>query len=161
MIKKYADVISGGFLMLFSAVIFFSSFGIKRLTVSKIGAAFVPQVTAVCLGLIGSIILIAGTKSLTKKAEESDKGGIPADGAVRVHSVLATLMVLILYIVLLEKIGFLIMTALYLFAQFYILTGKPERKIPVFIITAVVLSAGIFYLFAGAFQLTLPPGLLG
>ncbi|WP_313506270.1 tripartite tricarboxylate transporter TctB family protein, partial [Stutzerimonas kunmingensis] len=66
-----------------------------------------------------------------------------------------------IYVVLLGPVGFPIMTALYLYLQFIVLTPVDHkvRHLP-YAAIAVVTSAVIYLLFREAFDLLLPAGLL-
>ena len=44
MVRKYGDIISGGGIIFASIFIFIATFSFKRLTVSRIGPSFVPQI---------------------------------------------------------------------------------------------------------------------
>lgn len=167
MAKKYSEIISGSFIIVFSLFIFLSSFSIKMLTVSRIGSAFVPQLIAILLAVTGVFILIGGIKSF--RATKLETAHNPAQENIqnqnqkkpaRRYAVILTLIILLLYILFLEKVGFIIMTALYLFAQIYILAGDLNRKIPVFAAIAIIASLAIYFLFVSAFQLMLPSGIL-
>ncbi len=157
MIKKYGDIIAGSFMILFAAAMYVSSLDIKMLTVSRIGAAFMPQIAAILFAVTGVIIVLDGIKTMREAAgRNQDEKPEP----VRAKAVVATLASILAYVLLLEKIGFVIMTTLYLFAQFNILADKTERKIPMFLITAVVVSVVVYWVFVNAFQLMLPAGIL-
>ena len=159
MIRKYGDIISGGGIFLASILIYFTTFTFKRLTVSRIGPSFVPQIMAICLGIIGLIVLIGGIRQLYLNKSNSEVDG-QTEGTIRVKAVIASLVAMFIYILFLDSVGFIIMSALYLFAQFYILMHKDERKYPRMIITAVSLSVVVYLVFVYAFQLRLPAGLL-
>lgn len=160
--KQYGDIIGGSLAVLFAIFIFLSSFGIKMLTASRIGSAFLPQITAILLGITGTILLLKAVKNL-KAANPYPQASKDIGGkkTVRIDRVIATLLILTMYLLFLEKIGFIIMTAVYLFTQAVILADKSERRIPLFLIVAGVLAAGIYYLFVNVFQLMLPSGILG
>ncbi|WHH57629.1 tripartite tricarboxylate transporter TctB family protein [Petroclostridium sp. X23] len=158
MIKRYGDIISGAFMLLVAVGIFSASFSIKMLTVSRIGAAFIPQLISGGIALLSVIIIINSVKKLKMAGDvQEDEEQEP----IRGFSVLGTIAILILYIALLESIGFIIMTAAYLFAQFTILADKSQRKLPMFAIIAVVIAVAVYYLFVSVFSLMLPPGILG
>ncbi|MGE4284728.1 MAG: tripartite tricarboxylate transporter TctB family protein [Clostridia bacterium] len=159
MIKRYGDILSGAFMLLIAAAMFISSFSIKVLTVSKIGAAFVPQLIAGVLAILSILVIINGYRSLQLAKANSEE--MEKDEPIRTEAVVGTIIVLLAYVVLLEKIGFIITTALYLFAQFFILADKSQRKIPLFAGLAIIISVGVYYLFVNVFQLMLPPGILG
>ncbi|MDK2799542.1 MAG: hypothetical protein PWQ70_1161 [Clostridiales bacterium] len=162
MLKKYKDIYSGIFMLLLAALIFIGSFSIKMLTVSRIGAAFVPQLIAILMAMLSISVIINGIKRIKvvevlQNVEEEKKEEVP----VRTFSVAATIGLLLVYVSLLEKVGFMIMTAIYLFFQIYVLADKSQRKLPLFAVIAIVVSVGVYYLFVNAFDLMLPAGILG
>ncbi|WP_319558878.1 tripartite tricarboxylate transporter TctB family protein [Marispirochaeta sp.] len=161
MIKKYGDIISGSIIIIVSLIIMLTSFTFKRLTVSKIGPSFVPQVIAVFLGILGIVILINGIRTVKLLQEIKQEEKQQEAENIRVRAVIGTFVAMFIYVLLLEKVGFMIMTAIYLFAQFIVLMHKDERNFPVMIITAVVISISVYHIFVYAFQLRLPPGILG
>ena len=111
------------------------------------------------LGVIGLLILISGIRKLKLLAASQETVQSENDD-IRVTAVVASLVVMFIYILLLEAIGFVIMSALYLFAQFFILMHKDERNYSRMAIAAVVLSVVVYIVFVYAFQLRLPSGLL-
>jgi len=67
----------------------------------------------------------------------------------------------LIYVVLLGPVGFPIMTALYLYLQFIVLTPVNQKvRHLLYAAIAVVTSAVIYLLFREAFDLLLPAGLL-
>lgn len=77
-------------------------------------------------------------------------------------AVLTTFALIACYVFFLDKLGFIITTALYLIGQILLLATKKQRKrwyliIPFSIVIAVV----IYYVFYYGFSLLLPAGLLG
>ncbi len=160
MVKKYGDLIAGSVIVIASIIIYLMTFTFKRLTVSKIGPAFVPQIMAISLGIVGLVVLINGVKQLKLVAENQVEKKQEGDN-IRVKAVVASLIAMFIYILLLESVGFIIMSAVYLFAQFFILMHKDDRKFPRMIIASVSLSVIVYFLFVYAFQLRLPAGILG
>jgi len=75
--------------------------------------------------------------------------------------VLLTLGLILGYIALLGPVGFPLMTVVYLYLQFLVLTPVQHKANHlVYLLIAVVCSAVIFLLFRQAFDLMLPAGLL-
>lgn len=161
MLNKYRDVISGSVLLIVSIIMFTATFSIKRLTVSRIGSQFMPQLVFGFLAVLSIIIIYDRLKKArlydsSIKADEKS-----SEEKVNTKAVLATFAALAVYAFLLETVGFLIMTALYLFVQISILSGKKNRKLPTFAIIAVSSSVIIYYTFRLVFDLMLPAGILG
>lgn len=131
---------------------FFQSQKIAPIITNEVGSGFVAKIVAILLmGL--SAILIALT--LLKKAEvaaaktkEDLKGGA------------LTILALVAYVFLFEKLGFLIATALYLFSQITILGDETNRKLPLFGIVSVVTPIIVYLLFVKGLGLILPAGIL-
>ncbi|MCX7788104.1 MAG: tripartite tricarboxylate transporter TctB family protein [Spirochaetes bacterium] len=150
-ITKNKDLVSGICITACSIVIYLSTFGIKHLTVSRIGSAFVPRLVAIGLFLVGGTILIQGVRNRS----------IVAGTTVQKRSVLATFLAILFYVSFLDLLGFLMANTIYLILQFYILIPKENRKIPVILGVALALSIVIYGIFVYAFQLSLPAGILG
>ena len=168
MLRLSRDIYASAFLITVSIVMYIASNSIKKLTVSKIGADFAPKLVAIGILILSIFYLINSIKqqkvSQTKTREDvktevdlkkSEKEKIsPA-------SVIATIGLLALYITLIPHIGFLIMTAVYLFFQMYLLADKQERKIPLFIGISIITSVFVYFIFKSVFYLMLPAGILG
>ncbi|MGE4283158.1 MAG: tripartite tricarboxylate transporter TctB family protein [Clostridia bacterium] len=157
MFKKYKNIISGSFVFLVALIMFITSFGIKSRSVGKIGPAFVPQLIAIFLALLSVSVIINGIRKL--KVEGSTESH--EQEATKKSGVIATLILIAVYIGLLETVGFIIMTAIYLFIQFNILAPDKNKKQPKFALIAVLVSVSVYYVFVSVFELMLPAGILG
>jgi putative tricarboxylic transport membrane protein len=153
--KKKKDLIIGAAFFAISVGVFVSSFSIRKLVVSKVGSAFVPQLMAILLAGL-SILLIV--QALTAKVEPAPEKK-PASGG-RNHSVWLTFVLIFLYLALLEPLGFLLSTAVYLFFQFIVLSRK-KPNLPLYGLLSISTSAIVYYLFVKVFILFLPAGILG
>ncbi|MGE4283175.1 MAG: tripartite tricarboxylate transporter TctB family protein [Clostridia bacterium] len=162
MFKKYRDIISGSILLLLASIIFIESFSIKKLDISSLSAQFVPQLASILLALIALFIIYGGFKQLKKLKSVSitEDDVSKKEGSKNIFGI-ATFALITLYVSLLDTLGFIIMTSIYLFFQFIILAEKEDRKLPIFAVVSVVVSVSIYYIFLLAFQLSLPAGILG
>ncbi|WP_202080881.1 tripartite tricarboxylate transporter TctB family protein [Caldalkalibacillus salinus] len=172
---KYQDVVASISLLLFSIVLFSATFHIQQLTVSEIGADFVPRLVSIGIFILSLILLIQTLKKpeaneghkvndyhqettpVGEKADEdttSDTQGSP-------WSVVPTLVLLLGYVYLLPYVGFLIMTTVYLFLQMLVMAEKTQRRLPLFLMTSIIASVSIYYCFKSVFHLRLPSGILG
>ena len=92
-----------------------------------------------------------------------DKRAEPAEKpeSIDYPTVFKTLALVLLYTALMEPVGFLITTALYLYVQFIVLTPAEQKvKHLRYALIAVVSAVLIFYIFRHGFDLLLPVGLL-
>lgn len=123
-----------------------------------IDASTVPYVLAVSLCLLGFLQLLGARKAVRPEADPDEgASSAPADYT----TVLKTLALVAIYIALLETVGFLIMTVLYLYAQFIVLTPHDQKvKHLSYAITAVIASIAIYFTFRHGFDLLLPAGFL-
>ena len=127
-----------------------------------IDAATVPFLLAVLLCLLGLLqTLSAFTRHAQAAKSTSDTPDEPKVSVIEPLTVIKTLGLILLYVVLLGPVGFPIMTTLYLYLQFIVLTpvDRKIRHLP-YAGIALVTSIVIYLLFREAFDLLLPAGLL-
>jgi putative tricarboxylic transport membrane protein len=120
-----------------------------------VDSATVPTILGWLMCLLGAVQLRAGFALKGKAAQQS------AQGAVDYATTIKTVALIIGYVALLNTGGFLIMTALYLFIQFIVLT--PTRRKPGYVLYAVIAvatSIAVYALFRYGFDLVLPVGLV-
>lgn len=159
MTAKQREIAGGAGFLAVAGIVYAASFSIKKLVVSRIGAAFVPQLAAYLLAGLSVVLII---QSLLRKT-------VPpvgtADGSSTPKStrfaVWATVILLTVYGAILEKAGFLVSTTLYLFIQFIILAGGKKKNFVLLVVISVGTSAAIYALFVYGFDLMLPAGILG
>lgn len=158
------DLIVGAFLLVFSGVYLGMSGSIKTTLNNGIGGSkFMPRVIGVGLLIIGVVLVAANLRKLWRESREEageEKASAPAKKKVDKPSVCITFALLLAYTLLLERVGFLICTALYLTAQIWILSPKDTRKLWRVFLIAVVADLVIYLLFTRAFSLVLPMGLI-
>jgi hypothetical protein len=162
MSARYKDLCSGLFLTLLGFAFFISSFGIPRGAEMGVGADFMPKVLSVLLLLLGGLI------TLQARNRVSDQAGVEkAPDAVEPprnengRSLPLSLLYLALFIVLLDRIGFIVMTFLYAFFQILLFAPREKRNYILFGIIAAVLTILVYFIFVKGFKMMLPGGILG
>ena len=132
-----------------------------------VDAATLPVLLSGLLLLLGVMQLFSAFASKatvsaeppSKEADESNEQA--AAEIIEPKTVIKTLALILAYMALLGSIGFPIMTALYLYLQFIVLTPVNQKvRHLTYALIAVISSAVIFLLFREAFDLLLPAGLL-
>ena len=73
MLKKYKDVIAGGFVILLGAALYIASLSIKSLPMNLLKADFFPKMAACMFGFLGICLVMEGIKS-AKAFDENAKG---------------------------------------------------------------------------------------
>lgn len=160
---RYRRTISAGFVFLVSAFYFiYALFFIESHSVRGVpDSAFIPKIVGCCMLALSGVLLVSSVRA--DRQGESDAQA--ATEKKEFLNVLGTAAILLAYILLVEPLGFLPATGLYLFAQFLYLTDSAKLRQPktyaVYLAIALGVSAAIYFLFLKAFHLILPAGILG
>jgi len=130
-----------------------------------VDAATVPKLLAGFLSLLGLMQLVSAFAKPKAIAEPASpvpaEAEEPAVDVIEPKTVLKTLGLILGYMALLGPVGFPIMTVVYLYLQFLVLTPANQKaRHLTYLLIAVICSALIFLLFREAFDLLLPAGLL-
>ena len=133
----------------------------KMLSASLLNASSVPKLWGVLLLILGIVLIVRGLRVM--KAEKA-AGNAPekktASDAAKGFWADNRAVVLLVYIALIQPVGFLISTFLFLFAEFNILTYKEDRKLGFSVVFALVCAVGIYAMFKYGFKMPLPQGIL-
>lgn len=156
-LQKYKEIISGLVFVVFSITAYFYADSIRVFAPNSgnyINAQFFPKVISFMLGLVSVYQVIVGIRQLAKTA------AVPCDAhtmsRTAILRIVATLILLMIYVALLESLGFLIMTVLYIFFQVLILTPRERINYPFTIGLSVVFSGLVYFMFTQVFSLMLP-----
>ena len=129
----------------------------KMLSASLLNASSVPKLWGVLLLILGIVLIVrslhvmkaekaAGNAPEKKTASDAAKG-FWADN----RAVVEMFVVLLVYIALIQPVGFLISN---------ILTYKEDRKLGFSVVFALVCAVGIYAMFKYGFKMPLPQGIL-
>ena len=136
--KGRNDLFSGIVLSAFSIAYLIGATRIKipkMLSSSFLNASSVPKLWGTLLLILGIILVIRGVRVM--KAEKAAGNAPEKKTAAQMvkdfwsanRAVIEMFVVLLIYIALIQPVGFLISTFLFLFAEFNILSYKEDRKI--------------------------------
>lgn len=121
-----------------------------------VDAAFIPYILGAGMSVLG-VMQLRQAARLTDKSEASEQAD-SADYA----TVLKTLGLIVAYATLFMPVGFPIVTVLYLFMQFIVLTPVDKKVNYVsYGLIAVMTSAIVYLVFRHGFDMILPTGPLG
>lgn len=159
-LKKYRDSLTGIALLIVSAFYFKGSFiRTSQLMTAQHGPEFLPRIySAVLAGL--SIILIAGNIRDVKKNKAEEN---PQTENGSLFRVLATVLLVLVYIMFMKRIGFLVSSAVYMILQLCLAAfpGTTKRDYAKFVLFGIVAACVLSYLFIRLFSLALPRGMAG
>lgn len=120
-----------------------------------VDSATVPTILGVLMCILGAVQVRAAL-ALGREADRQQ-----AAAAVDYGTTLKTVALIVAYTALLNSVGFLITTALYLFVQFVVLTPADQKpRYALYAAIALVTSVAVYALFRYAFDLVLPVGLI-
>ena len=152
MIKKRADLIAGAAFLILAAAVFINSYRIRSYTTGSVGPEFFPRVIAVLLFLLSLLLILSAVRS----------GGTERYTLNPRKKFLVTFFGLFVYALCIQYAGFILMTTVYLFVHFTVLSGSKEKKsLLVHGLVSAGLSAGLYMLFVYGFDLLLPKGIWG
>ncbi|SDK99127.1 tripartite tricarboxylate transporter TctB family protein [Natronincola ferrireducens] len=159
MIKKYIDFVPSIILIFLGIILAISTNSIKIIKGMSysLGSDFMPKVGSSLLIIIGLAILIQASIKFKSKAVADDEVSLKPVNL----PVIYTLISLLAFVGLVEKLGFLITSMLYLMFQIYILTPKGKFSFIKTGVISITTSIIIYFIFVNFFKLILPAGILG
>ncbi|MBP1931923.1 tripartite tricarboxylate transporter TctB family protein [Ammoniphilus resinae] len=159
--KFTKDFFAALIFLVLGVLMFTESYKIKQLSFGiEIGSDFVPKLIAIGIMGMSLILLIqnARKKGLAKQAQATEKQ--QEDKGMKV-SFYGTIGLLTIYVTLLEKIGFVPMTMLYLFIQMNLLKSSSKKNQFLIAGLSIICTLLVYYLFKNILYLMLPEGILG
>ena len=165
--KYKMNMATGGVLFAFGLGYFILSWQIaafKGLGAPPIDARFVPRMWGVLLMVLSALVFLRGLReylSLKKAGKLDAKGNGLVAWVANNREVVLTFLCLLIYIALLKPVGFIIMSAAYIFAESLVLTPKGRRKPALVLAIAIVAAVIVDYIFVNLLHVLLPSGILG
>lgn len=141
------DVVSGGVLVVFSIWFYLTAQAIPVGNITGMPPSFFPSFLAVCLGVCSVFLFGKGIKDVLQ-------GKTTAVDQTKDHkTVLVLLGLLIIYVVLLNIIGFIATTILYLTGVMLLLKAGKLFKLASI---SVVITLCVYFIFGNMFNIPLP-----
>ena len=157
--KKCRDLILGIVMLAFSGFYLYYGRQIKtrpKLTPSYASAQVIPTLLGILLAVLSVCLIYQGIKRL--KAPDTD--GTAKSSREDLISVVLTMAIILLYVAILDTVGFILATIIYLFCQMMILAPKAKRNPVLFIIVSVVFTVIVFIAFRIGLKQLLPRGII-
>ena len=157
--KKYGDIAVGIFFMVLSAVMIAMARMLPKSKVMDIGPEFMPTIIGVVTFVLAALLLFLSIKNFKMKAREIDAASIPDCDYKRV---LASIILVLVYVYMLQPVGFIICTLVFLLLQMLVLSPDDERSkkdIMKLVIIDVIFTMVVFFLFRYGFKIVLPAGI--
>lgn len=184
--SRRKDIYSSVFFIVLAVAYYFQTYNIrsyKSFDVTVLTSASIPRVLAVIL-LVLSIIQIVSCLKVKERKENiignSEEGTLKKEETVEldiekelkiaqkneenekydIKDIIFTVIFLIVYLLMMDSLGFVISTFLYMVAQITLMTKRAERKKKILfcIVLSAISSFLIFYLFNDVLGMILPIG---
>ncbi len=164
------DLCAGIFFILFAAFLYVESFAINMSKADALGPQFFPRMVAAAITILAVVLILKSFAEVrAEKAQKAEKTEENAGEKPKAFSVngylLLTMALLVAYFLLVKEVGFVVLTALYLFCQMFVLLPRGSyKKVKYLVIVgvaSVLVPTGIYLLFYKVFQIFLPAGILG
>lgn len=152
MTDKHRNIILSIIFLAFGGFLYTQSLGIKQMMQNDVGSGFFPKIVAIAIIAVATLRLIITffEKNNTGKDPVTDmKGGW------------STIVLVGLYIVAFQPVGFIISTAVYLALQMLVLTPKGKRNFILLGAISIGTPLFVYTLFVHVIGTTLPRGLFG
>lgn len=152
MSNKEKNLVVSLVFMVFGIFLFVESMGIKHMMKNDVGSGFFPKVVAVAIIGVSVIRLVMTLREPAGERKKSDsdlKGGW------------LTIVLIAVYVMAFQPVGFIISTMVYLFLQILVLVPKEKRSWPLTVIISVAAPIAIYALFTYAISSPLPKGIWG
>lgn len=152
MTNKKRNLVVSILFLAFGVFLFVQSMGVKHMMKNDVGSGFFPKVIAVAIIAVALVRLVMTLKEEEKEAKKSNSD--PKGGWM-------TIVLVSLYVLAFNEVGFLIATVIYLFLQMLVLTPAEKRNIPLLAVISVAAPVFIYTLFVYVINTPLPKGIFG
>ncbi len=150
--KRYSELILGVLILLLGIFYYFLTSNLPSKEI--IDSRFIPYILSGFLFVLSIIQINRGIKFIKYEIEDEEK--VTGDYLTFIKSLVA----IILYIGMLNILGFIIATIIFLFFQFTILTpNRLKSNYLLYVIVSIVTSLTVYYLFRYGLNLVLPRGI--
>lgn len=157
--KKYGDIVVGIFFMALSAVMMAMAAMLPKSKVMDVGPEFMPMCIGAVTFALAAILLVLSLKNHKLHIAQLDAASIADCDHKRV--LISTILILV-YVFILQPVGFLLATLIYLPLQMLVLAPDSERgkkQVIQLLIVDVLFTAAVFFLFRYGFKIVLPAGI--
>jgi putative tricarboxylic transport membrane protein len=150
---KKPDIIAGILGLAIAAYVIYTAYYFPEDKVLLLGPSFFPTCLAGGLGVFSLLLLIGALRGRSRPG--NDPFNIKDPG---VHRAIISLLAIIIYCALLKAVGFIITSAVYLFALMYLLQRRDYLKMAA---VSVVVTLLVYGIFNRLLDISLPAGFLG
>jgi len=123
-------------------------------------ASFLPRVVFCILMFLSVLHVVTGVRHIKANTETAPSGEVLENRATQTLRSMAALGLLFVYVFLLDKLGFVITSILYMIAAMFHMTKKEDRQPILFVAIAVIMTVVVYFCFKQFLYIYLPNGIL-
>ena len=156
------EIVIGIFLILLSVLIYFNSGDFPQLNETHLDPGSYPKLIAALLFLLSLILIIKQTVTLVKAKEFGFKDGFKNFMLKQWHEyklVIYMLVVLGLYIFLLNILGFIVSTIIFIIAAGLLIGPIKKKNVITISIVSFVMTFGVYFFFENVLYVRFPNGI--
>lgn len=157
--KKYGDIVVGIFFMILSAVLIAMASMLPKSKVMEIGPEFMPMVIGIITFILAAVLTVISVKNFKMNAASIDPESVPECDYKRVIS---SVILVLSYVFLLQPVGFILSTLVFLLLQMLVLSpddARGKKDIMKLAVIDVIFTLVVFFLFRYGFKIVLPAGI--
>lgn len=157
--KKYGDIVIGIFFMALSAGLIVMASMLPKSKVMDIGPDFMPLCIGSVAFVLAALLTLFSIRDFKSRAAELEADTIPECDYRRV---LESIILVLIYVFVLQPVGFIISTLVFLMLQMLVLSPDDERgkkDIIKLAVINVIFTMVVFFLFRYGFKIVLPAGI--
>lgn len=155
--KRFGDFVVGIFFLIVAIAIYVMARALPASLMGGLGSDFMPKVLAVVTGVLAVLQIISGIQKMRTFVPEDQS----EEDKPEYLRVLVTIVAFTLYVALMESVGFILTSIVYLFVQMCILATKEQRNYLMFAVIAIVFNVVVYFVFRNGLNVMLPAGILG
>lgn len=157
--RKYGDIVVGIFFMALSAGLIVMASMLPKSKVMDIGPDFMPLCIGSVTFVLAALLTLFSIRDFKVRTAELEAGTIPECDYRRV---LESIILVLIYVFVLQPVGFIISTLVFLMLQMLVLSPDDERgkkDIIKLAVINVIFTMVVFFLFRYGFKIVLPAGI--
>lgn len=155
MTNKVRNLLCSIIMLVFGVVMFVLALDIPHKIPSDVGSGYVPKFVALCIIVVAVVQLIL---TLTRKSPDDKKKEKLFNDA---KGGIATIILMVVYMLIFQPVGFICSSAIYLFTQIMLLSDNTNRKPLLFAAISILLPVAVDALFVFVIKMPLPKGIIG
>lgn len=163
--QRYKEVILGVFMIALASFYLYHSTLIRTRSTVSVSAKLIPELLGILVICLGIAQVYTGVKYLLEvRRQNQAEGRTPVffskAESENVIPVILTFVVIFLYAIFFEPLGFIISSIACMFALMWILTPKAKFQPVKFALISIVVAVVVFFAFRNGLDLSLPSGVL-